>query len=338
MISDDTNKSITQKDLAKKLGISQMTISRVLNNRPGASEALRTKVLEAVKQTGYIHDHVAAGLRSKSTRIIGLVIPDVAYNFFPDITRSIEKRATKDGYSIILAHSYGSYMQECKQIDLLLGLKVSGLIIAPSGSQDEVDIYRKLESLMVPFVFIDRIKKRVGCSSVVSDIENGAIKITEYLIKKDYKTWGYLAGPPGVTSSDEHFRGVRSCLRAAGRDLGSMVVARAGFTEEQGYKAVKRLLAKCSPDVIVTANDLVAIGAYRFLKEQGIRVPEDIALAGFSDLAFSDILEVPLTTVREKTAILGRKAIDLLLEEIAAPAVSKQHIRIVSELIVRGSA
>jgi len=333
-----TNKTATQKELAERLGISQMTVSRVLNNRPGASKKLRAKVLKAVKQADYIHDHVAAGLRAKSTRIIGLVIPDVAHSFFPDITKSIEKRATKNGYSVILAHSYESYVEECKQIDLLLGLKVSGLIIAPAGRQNELDIYKKLQRMEVPFVFVDRVKKRIDCSSVVTDIEGGAAKLGNYLIKKGYKTWGYLAGPRGVSSSDEHYRGVRNSLRAAGLGLDSMAVVRAGFGEKQGYKAIQRLLSKYKPDVVVAVNDMVAIGAYRFLKENKIKVPKEIALAGFSDLEFSDMLRCPLTTVREKTSLIGQKAIGLLLDEISKPAGARENIRIAAELIIRDSA
>ena len=329
---------VTQKELAKRLGISQMTISRVLNSRPGASNKLRDKVLKAIEQSGYIHDHVAAGLRAKSTRIIGLVIPDVAHSFFPDITRSIEKKATKDGYSIILSHSYESYSEECKQINLLLGLKVSGLIIAPSGKQNEVDIYQKLQKLKIPFIFIDRIKKKMNCSSVITDIQDGAVKLGDYLINKGYKKCGYLAGPRGVSSSDEHCRGLKKSWRKNGFDVDSLVTIQAGFGEKQGYVAVKKLLDKCDPDVIVAVNDLVAIGAYRFLREKGIKVPQDIALVGFSDLAFSDMLEVPLTTVREKTGLIGQKAIDILIQEIENTNQLAQQIVIDTELIIRKSA
>ena len=136
-------KKLDQKQLAAHLGVSQMTISRVLNNQPGASKELRKKILEFVEQCDYVHDQVAAGLRSKSTQVIGLVIPDVSHSFFPEITKNIERFASRKGYSVILAHSYESYVEECKQINVLLGFRVGGLIIAPTGKQSEIDIYRK---------------------------------------------------------------------------------------------------------------------------------------------------------------------------------------------------
>ncbi len=329
---------MNQKELAKSLGISQMTVSRVLNNKPGAGKKLRSKIMKAVKQSGYIHDHVAAGLRANSTRIIGLVIPDVAYSFFPDITKSIEESAARDGYNIILAHSHSSYIEESRQIALLLGLKVSGLIIAPAGKQNELEIYQKLQKRGVPFVFIDRIKNKINCSSVVSDIEEGAAGIIGYLLDKGYKSPGYLAGPYGVSSSDEHFKGIKKGLKRAGINPELMTTSRAGFTEIEGYNAAEKLLGKCTPDVIIAANDLVAIGAYKLLREKGIMVPKEIALAGFSDLAFSDLLAVPLTTVRENTNEIGKRAIETLMQKIENPDIGFQQIVIKTELIIRKSA
>ena len=331
-------KKLDQKELAKRLGVSQMTISRVLNSQTGVSKKLREKILKFVEQCDYVHDQVAAGLRAKSTQVFGLVIPDVSYSFFPNITKNIECLASKEGYNVILAHSYESYIEECKQINLLLGFRVSGLIIAPAGKQNEIDIYQKLQRLKIPFVFVDRIKKNIDCSSVVTDIEKGAAEMANYLIQKGYKKWGYLAGPSGVSSSDEHLRGLKKSLTAAGLDESSMVMVRAGFDQEHGYKAVQKLLSQVNPDVIVAVNDPVAIGAYRFLKEKGIKVPGDMGLVGFSDLESSDILEVPLTTVRERTNVIGQKAISLLLNEKSSSVATRQKLRIAGELIIRNSA
>ena len=204
--------------------------------------------------------------------------------------------------------------------------------------QNEIDIYQKLQRLKIPFVFIDRIKRKINCSFVVTDIEGGAIEIAKYLIKKGYKQWGYLAGPRGISSSDEHSNGLKNCLSTSGLDVSSMIMVRAGFDEEHGYKAIQKLLSQTTPDVIVAVNDPVAIGAYRFLKEKGVKVPQDIGLVGFSDVESSDILEVPLTTVREKTDLIGQKAVTLLLDEISSSVPTRQKLKITGELIIRNSA
>jgi LacI family transcriptional regulator len=329
---------LDQKQLAKYLGISQMTISRVMNNQPGVSKKMREKVLQAVEKFDYVHDHVAVGLRTKTTHVIGLVIPDVSDSFFPDITMSIEKTANQQEYRVILAHSFESYEEECKQINVLLGFRVSGLIIAPAGRQKEVDIYDKLQRLKVPFVFIDRIKKNVNCSSVVTDTFSGAAELGKYLANKGYKRWGYLHGPQSVSSSMEHFRGIRKSYREAGLTNGNLVSIQAGFSEEDGYRGTEKLLATYDPDIIIAVNDPVATGAYRYLKEKEILIPQKIGLAGFSDLHYSDLLEVPLTTMREKTELIGKEAVRLLLDEINNKDLKKQRLRLTTQLMVRDSA
>ena len=327
---------MTQTELARRLGVSQMTISRVLNNQPGVSEKLKAKICQAMNRNDYVLDQIATGLRSKRTNVIGLVIPDVSNTYFPEITRVIEHRAREHGYRTILSNTGESYEVEQAEISLMRGFRVGGLIIAPAGGSADVAAYRKLQQFEVPFVFVDRIKKGIDCSYVLTDEEKGTLKIGRYLAGKGYRRWGYLAGPAGVSSSEAHLRGMRRGLAEAKGPRMSMV--RAGFQEPDGYRAIRELLRKAKPDVVVAINDLVAVGAFRYFKEHGIRVPQDIALVGFSDLQLMDLLEVPLTTVREPTAEIGRRAIEILLEEIIDPGRPKQKIALEPELILRESA
>jgi LacI family transcriptional regulator len=327
--------SVTQTELARRLGVSQMTVSRVLNNHPGVKDKTQDRIRRAIKQHGYIPDQIASGLRRKNTRVIGLVIPDVSDSFFPLITKSIEVKAKEHGFSTLLSHSRESYDLECAEINLLRGFRVSGLIIAPSGDQGNVEIYRELQRNQVPFVFIDRLKQDISCSSVVTDVRQGALEIGRYLLKKGFRKWGYLQGPKGVFSSEGHEQGLLASLREPGGKTASLVAVRAGFRNEDGYAAAAQLLNKHKPDVIVAMNDLVAVGAYRYLKENHIKVPEEVALVGFSDLTNMDILEVPLTTVRESTAEIGEHAIDILLQEIDEPNKRKRQLLLKPQLIVR---
>ncbi|HLD29954.1 MAG TPA: substrate-binding domain-containing protein, partial [bacterium] len=280
---------------------------------------------------------IARGLLKRSTQIIGLIIPDITNSFFPEITKSVEDEVKKSGYHVILSHSDELYPHEKEEINMLLGLRVEGLLIAPAGNQKELDIYYKLKRLKIPFVFVDRIKSKIACSSVVTDSRKGAYALGRYLIKKGYRKWGYLRGPEEISSSEEHFEGLKESLREAGLPPGSIISAKAGYFEEEGYQAAGELLRKTKPDVIIGVNDPVAIGAYRFLKEKGIRIPEDIALVGFSDVKSADIIESPLTTVREFPSTIGRSAVALLLEEINNPGRKNRHLKIEPELIIRKS-
>lgn len=315
-----------------------MTISRVVNGQSGVGKKLRTKILKAMGRSDYVPDYIASGLRTRVTSVMGLVIPDVSCSYFSEMAKVIQGRARKAGYSTILSHSDESYEVECVEINLLRGFRVSGLIIAPSGDQDDVDIYRRLQTYRLPFVFIDRMKKHVDCSYVLTDETKGALLLGNYLISKGYRRWGYLKGPKGVSSSEWHEAGLRQSLKESDGTSCSITSVRAGFMEEDGYRAAAKLLARYKPEVIVAVNDLAAIGALRYLKEKNIRVPKDIALAGFSDLASVDLLEVPLTTVREPFAEIGKRAIEILLQEIAEPGHAKQKVAMAPELVVRESA
>lgn len=327
----------TQRELARRLGVSQMTISRVLNGLPGVGPALKKRVHQEIDRFDYIPNSIARSLLNRSNRIIGLVIPDITNSFFPEITKSIETVVKKHGYHTLLAHSCELYSREEEEINLMLGLRVEGLIIAPAGNQDEIEIYQKLKRLKTPFVFIDRVKKGVSANAVTTDFQKGALLLGRYLIGKGYRSWGYLRGPAGVSSSEEHFTGLRESLKESGYPPALITVAKSGFFEEDGYRAAAELLRKIKPTVIIGVNDPVAIGAYHFLKEKGIRVPEEVALVGFSDVKSMDILEVPLTTVREFPELIGERAAELLFTEINNPGGRYRQEKIAPELVIRKS-
>jgi len=335
---DKTGSSVTQKELARRLKISQMTISRVLNNRPGVGAKLKQEILAQMARHGYVHDQVAAGLRAKTTRTVGLIVPDITDSFFPEITRSIEMEARNEAYRIVLTQSYESYEQETQAVTILRGLRVAGMIIAPSGTQADVKSYRLLEKLDIPFVFIDRVKEKIGCSYVVTDVEKGALELGRYLIGRGYRRWGYIGGPEGISSSEEHLRGICRSLTDGGCNPDEMIRVRTGFSESDGRRGVEAILNQGRPEVIVCINDPVAMGAYSYLKDQKLRVPGDVALAGFSDLKWSGLLEVPLTTVREPTAEIGRWAMRILLDQIRNPDAPRQKMKLEPELVIRQSA
>ncbi len=329
---------MNQKDLARLLGVSQMTISRALNNLPGISPALRTKILRTMRQHDYVRDRGAARLRGSSGRVIGVIVPDIVSSFFPDLIGGIQSAADAAGYLLLLANSRESYADEVRQIDLLREFKVDGLIIAPAGPPGSTAVYRRLAEKGVPFVFIDRCKPRVHASYVVSDTRGGAFILGQYLAGKGYRNWGYLAGPADISSAREHGAGLRAAFAQTGLPDGNWRSVAAGFDEASGFHAANRLLDESSPDLIVAVNDAVAIGAYRALRQRGLNVPGDMALAGFSDLHGSDLLPAPLTTVRERTEEIGPRAFALLLRRIRHPDAAPEGVRLPAELLPRASA
>lgn len=328
---------ITQQILARQLGVSQMTVSRVRNNQPGVSAVLRAKILKALQSRHYVRDRMAMGLRGAPSRVIGLIIPDVSASFFPDITAAIERQASAKGYRVILAHSHESYEREVQEVNLLREFRVDGFIIAPAGAADQIEVYRQLQKLRIPFVFMDRIKRKIACPAVVTDFIAGAAALGHYLLKKGYRRWGYLTGPAGITMTEEHRQGLQQVIRHT-PGVVKIHEVETGFSEADGYRAMPRLLCRFKPDLVVAINDSVALGAYRLLNERRLRIPHDIALAGFSNAKMTDLLAVPLTTVAEQTTAIGRQAFHLLLQALAGAGRPRQVIRLAPTLIVRASA
>lgn len=329
---------MNQKELAQMLGVSQMTISRALNHLPGVSADLRRKILRTMRRHDYVRDRSAARLRGTPGRVIGVIVPDIASSFFPDLIGGIQSAADSAGYLVLLANSRESYADEMRQVDLLREFKVDGLIIAPAGAPGCTSVYRRLAEKGVPFVFIDRCKSPMQCSYVVSDTRGGAFALGQYLAGKGYRNWGYLAGPDNVSSAREHQAGIRAAFDGAGLPSGQWRSVAAGFDENSGFHAAERLLNEAVPDLIVAVNDAVAIGAYRALRQRGLNVPGDVALAGFSDLHGSDLLPAPLTTVRERTEEIGPLAFALLLKRMRDPEAAPEGVRLPAELLPRASA
>lgn len=329
---------MTQKDLARLLGVSQMTVSRVHNNLPGMSDALRKKILKTMRRHDYVHDRAAARMRGAPGYVIGVVVPDIVSSFFPELVDGIQKAADAAGYVVLLAHSRELYDDEARQIEKMREFQVDGLIVAPSGPPRRTAIYRRLLAKGLPFVFIDRYKPAVRCGYVVSDTRGGACMLGRYLAGKGYRRWGCLEGPANVSSAMEHRAGLREAFAHAGLPARNMTCVTAGFDEHSGYRAAGRLLERCHPDLIVAVNDAVAFGAYRWLRERGLKVPDDVALAGFSNLRNGDLLAAPLTTVRERTEEMGAKSFELLLRRMRDPSVAPEAVRLGTELVIRESA
>ena len=221
---------------------------------------------------------------------------------------------------------------------MLRQYNVTGLIVAPVGSQQDIDSYQNLRNDGVPFVFVCSIKEKASASAVLTDAGLGAHRLARYLLDREYREWAYLTGRPGDSQSEAHSAGLRSVWNESGRSWQAMPREVAGSSEDDGYRAAQKLLAKSKPNVIIAANDTVAVGAYRYLKEIGIKVPEEVALVGFGDLKNMDILEVPLTTVRENLTMIGEKAFELLLDEATQPGRPPTTVFVEPELVVRQSA
>ncbi|WP_206997112.1 LacI family DNA-binding transcriptional regulator [Trinickia mobilis] len=327
------------KQVAELAGLHVSTVSRALNpdTRSMVVPESVARVMKAADALGYRLDPVAASLRTGRSKLIGILVPDIATNVFTPILTGAAERLSEHGYSTIVAY-VGS--DSNKQFDLAQGLiarRVDGLILA-TASRDDPLVSFCIER-GVPSVLVNRAEKETRLSGVVSDDLLGAQLAVDHLVELGHRTIGHLAGPPEHSTGFLRHRGFIQALSAHGLDATSAPCEFAGtYTREQGAEAARRLLS-ARPDItaIVAANDLLALGAYDALREIGLNCPRDISVVGHNDMPLVDMVEPPLTTIRISHKEMGRQAADLLQQAIETRDSPARNVVLPPKLIVRGS-
>lgn len=308
---------VTIWDVARKASVSKSTVSRVLRGG-SASEATRQRVLKAVKELGYYPNAAARGLKGRENRTIGVVVSNVGDPYFASMIRGVYDCAGERGYFCLLASSYWEEERELSCLRLLREGRVDGLLILSGRvlrSAELVDDFLQAAGPDRPIVAVDRRLEHPRIHAVVIDNRKAAQHAVEHLIEHGHQIIGHLAGPPDTTSAIERREGYLAALWKARLPQGPDLVAEGYFQKEGGYLAAKRLLARVPrPTAIFAANDLMALGAWKAAREEGLSVPEDLALVGFDDVEVLGLAEVPLTTVRQPRYEMGKAAAAALLD------------------------
>jgi LacI family transcriptional regulator len=329
----------TMKRIAGQLGVSITTVSKVLNNHGDISEATRARVLAKVHELGYQPNAVARSLTLRSTKTLGIVIPDLMHSFFVEIIAGIEKVASPRGYGLLLCSSNEDARKERSELEMLRQRQVDAVVLASANAEGNTDVLERFTSLGVGIVMIDRDDHPdVRCDRVVTDdLEVGRLA-TAHLMSLGRRAIAHIAGPP-IVHAKRRADGYAAALRSAGVKGRPEWVVRGGFKDADGYRAMKKLLAaRPAVDAVFAANDPAAIGAMKAIWEAGLRVPEDIAVVGAGDITFGDLLRVPLTTVGWSREEQGRKAAELILDRIGPhPDAKVQRVVIPPQLVVRQS-
>jgi DNA-binding LacI/PurR family transcriptional regulator len=331
-------KKVTGKDVAKAIGVSAMTVSRALNNSPHIDETTKKRVLNAMYNLGYTPNHIARSLVLKRTYTIGVVIPEFTHSFFPEVIRGIEEVVNNSGYRLLLTHSAENHKQEQAALSTLRQNRVDGILISTIQNVKSNKYYRELRNLDIPVVFFDRYFRNIGVSSVGVNDRKCSYKITEHLIQHKYRKIGYLAGHKNIYIAQQRKKGYQQALNDYGLPIVENLILDSGFHEEDGYKAVKKLLngkKKNIPRGIVAVNDPAAIGALQALNENGIEVPDDIAIVGFSNDIRGELIQPPLTTLDQPAYEIGVRAAKKLIAHITNESEPVEQILIDAPLIIR---
>ena len=332
--------STTMKRIAQDLGVSITTVSKVLNDRTDIGDTTRARVLARVAELGYQPNAVARSLTLRRTHTLGIVLPDLMHSFFVEVIAGLETVVHTRGYGMLLCNSEENPRKERAQLQLLAQRQVDGVVLASAGASTNTDLLHRLTSRGVGLVMIDRDDHPdIRCDRVLTDDEEVGRLATAHLVAQGRRAVAHIAGPR-IVHAMRRAAGYRRALAEAGLRVRNDWIVRGGFSEADGYRAMTRLLASADrPDAVFAANDPAAIGALKAVWAAGLRVPQDVAVAGAGDIAHGDLLRVPLTTVTWPRHELGRRAAELLLDRLDGNAAGRyQRVVIPPRLVVRASS
>jgi LacI family transcriptional regulator len=322
------------RDVAERAGVSIGTVSNVLNRPTKVSEATARKVLAVIEELGFVRNDAARQLRAGSSRAIGLIVLDVRNPFFSALAIGAEDGARDAGYSIILGNSDEKTDREASYLDLFEEQRMRGVLISPFG--DVETRLRQLRARGTPAVLVDRTSSSGEFSSVSVDDVAGGRLAGEHLVEKGRRRIAFIGGPLDIRQVQDRLLGLQQVAQLH-HDVRVEVMTGSSLSILEGRRLGQQLVARASgdrPDAVFAANDLMAIGVLQaFVMLGTVNVPRDIAIVGYDDIDFAQGAVVPLTSVRQPAALIGRTAVDMLLDD-ADPG---RQVVFTPELVVRES-
>ena len=331
--------STTLEEIAKQAGVSRSTVSRVMNDHPSVDQDTRARVRSVAERLNYQPNVAARSLAVGRTNVIGLVIPmGVSALFtdpyFPLLIQGITSACNANEHSVMLWLAEPEYERRTIR-QVLQGGLIDGVILASALMEDPM--LEALQRRGLPFIMVGRLPSDNQISYVDVDNVNSAREMVSYLLRLGHRRVATIAGPTNMIAGSDRLEGYRLALRNRGLTPDPALIVEADFTEEGGYVAMQRLLPQ-SPNAVFVASDAMAIGAMRALREAGLRVPDDIAIAGFDDIPMSARMEPTLTTVRQPIQRMGSLAAETLIDMISHPHPQPRRIILPTELVIRESS
>lgn len=327
--------SVSLRDVAAKAQVSVGTVSNVLNRPDIVSAITLERVQKTIKDLGFVPNAFARHLRAGFSRTLGLIVPDVANPFFTEVARGVEDAASKRGYAVFLCNSDESANKEEKYINVLIQQQVRGILITPSN-RDPVHLEALLDRGIAVTLLDRETKSRTQCSVSVDDVRGGEIAI-EYLVSLGHTEIAWVCGPESIPQVSDRGSGVANAAAAAGISISTIRVPL--MNSIKGEQIVGEILSLPKlPTAIFCANDIVALGVMKGLLDQGVRIPEQISLIGYDDIAFAPSAAIPLTSIAQPAYQLGVASAELIISECEeGDAHAHQQIRFQPKLVIRAS-
>ncbi len=335
------NPKVTIHDIANKLNVTASTVSRALNDNPRISEATKKAVQKAAKELNYQPNNIASALRNGKSHIIGIIVPTADRSFFASVVRGIEDIANKLNYKVIICQTYDNYEKEVQTIDALLSARVDGIIASIGKNTLNFSHYKRVRERNIPLILFDRTTDAVDVSQVMIDDYLGAYKVVEHLVNQGCRRIAHFTSPKNVSVFKERYRGYADALRDHDIPFEEELVVKSNLQLADGRNSMEQLLKlKTLPDAIFSASDFAAMGAMQVLKENGIKIPDEVALAGFSNDPFTSFTDPTLTTVDQCSITMGKITAEIFFEHLKSEDKKyiAQKIVLKPELIIRNSS
>lgn len=335
---------VTIKDIARELGISPSTVSRALKDHPDISPETKKAVNELAEKLNYQPNIVALNLRQRKTNTIGVIIPEIVHFFFSTVISGIEDIAYEAGYNVILAQSNESYQREVTDMKALFNTRVDGMLLSISRETTNFDHIDSIVNKGMPVVFYDRMYNSPNCSKVIVDDYSGAKEAVLHMIDQGCKKIAHLIPSPNLMISIDRLKGYQDALKERNIEANPewVVHCNEGSFEEGKLVTTKLLSQKNRPDAIFASTDPLAMGAVMSIKEKGLKIPDDIAIVGFSNWFFGELLEPSLTTVDQPGFEMGREAARILIKQIEMKEKGQELVHetkiLKTKLIIRNSS
>ncbi len=323
---------ITQLDIAKKLNVTRITVSKALRNHPDISLKMKKKVLDVAEELGYIPNLIAQNLTSRRSFTLGVVIPDLENSFFAYATDSIIDTAGGKDYNVFVTVSRENQQSEKLNIQKLIGMRVDGLLICVSQQTKHPQIFNHVKKLNIPLVFFDRQFEGLEFPSVTYNDREGAVAALNKILENGYTRIAHFAGYSSVSIGKERCLGYKDALAGKEIQIKPEWIIEGGFEVIDGYYAFMELYnSKNLPEIIFTVNDQVALGVYKAASEKGLKIPEDIGVAGFGFKDTANTFTPPLSVINQDPRKIGSAAAEFLIEIITNPGVKMERNIIIDE-------
>ena len=322
-------------DVAKRAKVSVATVSAVLNDSAFVSDGLKARVQTAVHALGYEPNLLARGLAKQRTQTLGMIVPDIANPFFPEVVRGAEDKAHAAGYTLLIASSDNDLKKEEVYLRLFLAKRVDGVILTKAPGQMPKAVARAFAKSHVPIVLLARAIPGFKADVVEMDDKAAAYEGVTHLLRLGFRRIGLIGGLSGVSTTKRRLDGYRAALRDRGLPVDAALIVEGDFRVESGYRAGLELL-KVRPDAVFIANYLMSVGFMRALRQYRLRCPEDVAIVTCDDHAWLDAFSPRLTTVDLPKRELGEAAAQLLIARLTRGGPTRT-IRLKSAMRVRDS-